>query len=119
MPRPPRPARPASSGPAQRCDGMKWSCCSSCRNAPHSDPAFAMTTDFAVTSRSAGRLLAGAGALLVLGLAVYTAIVETVPELHLYDGLWMLGGAGLALGLIAPLVWRWSRPHAMAALAVG
>jgi hypothetical protein len=75
-----------------------------------------MASEFGFTSRRAGRLLAGAAATGILTLAGYTAVSEAVPELHLYDGYWMVGGAALAVGIVAPLVWRWPRERAMAAL---
>jgi hypothetical protein len=55
------------------------------------------------------RWAAGAGAALALLLAWYTSATESMPELHLYDGYWMLLGAALAVGLVAPLVWSWRR----------
>jgi hypothetical protein len=70
-----------------------------------------------VTSRRAGRLLAGAAAALVLGIAVYTAVVQAEPVLRLYDGFWMLGGSAVAVGLVAPLIWGWSRERALVTVA--
>jgi hypothetical protein len=78
-----------------------------------------MTTRLSsITSRRSGRLLAAAAACLTFGLAVYTAISQVDRVLHLYDGLWMLAGAALAVGLTAPLIWSWPRERALLALAV-
>ncbi len=76
-----------------------------------------MAIDRSLTSRRTGRLLAGVAATGVLGMAVATAIAEVEPLLHLYDGLWMIGGAVLAFAVVAPLVRRWPRDHAMALIA--
>lgn len=70
-----------------------------------------------VTSRRAGRLLAGVAAATVLGIAVYTAVVQAEPALRLYDGYWMLGGTAVAVGVVAPLVWGWGRERALVAVS--
>jgi hypothetical protein len=70
-----------------------------------------------VTSRRAGRLLAGIAAAMVLGVAVHTAVVQAEPALRLYDGFWMLGGSAVAVGLVAPLIWGWARERALVAVA--
>jgi len=72
----------------------------------------------ALTSRRAGRGLAAGGAALVLGMAIYTAVTESTPDLNLYDGYWMLAGAALALLVVAPWAWRWSRERGLLAVAV-
>ncbi|HEX6615436.1 MAG TPA: hypothetical protein VF046_03955 [Gemmatimonadales bacterium] len=58
---------------------------------------------------SGKRVAAGAGAVGALGLAVYTAVTESMPELRIYDGYWMLLGAAVAVAVVAPLVWSWRR----------
>lgn len=58
---------------------------------------------------SGKRVAAGAGAAGALGLAVYTAVTESMPQLRIYDGYWMLVGAAVAVALAAPLVWSWRR----------
>ena len=78
-----------------------------------------MASEFGLTSRRAGRLLAAVAAVAVIGLATYTAVSESVPVLHLYDGYWMLGGAAIAVALLAPLVWQWPRERALAILLAG
>ncbi|HSE67771.1 MAG TPA: hypothetical protein VLB12_12355 [Gemmatimonadales bacterium] len=69
-------------------------------------------------SRRTGRLLAGLAALIALFIALYTAIAQVDSVLHLYDGLWMLGGAAVALALCIPLVRSWPRDRAIVLLAV-
>ena len=76
-----------------------------------------MHRNITVTSRRAGRILAGIAATLALGIAVYTAITQTDPTLRLYDGLWMLGGSAVAVGLVVPLIWGWPREQALVAVA--
>ena len=70
------------------------------------------------TSRRTGRTLAGLAALISLGIAIYTAISQVDRVLHIYDGLWMLAGAAVALALCVPLVWSWPRDRAIALLAI-
>jgi len=62
--------------------------------------------------------LAGLVALISFGIAIYTAISQVDRVLHIYDGLWMLAGVTVALGLCVPLVWSWPRDKAIALLAV-
>ena len=69
------------------------------------------------TSRRVGRLASGAAGLAVLGLGVWTAIDQAMPDVGLVDGYWMVGGGLLAGALVAPLAWRWRRERAL--LAVG
>jgi hypothetical protein len=76
-----------------------------------------MPRELGITSRRSGRLLAGLAAVGVLGLAVLTAVSEAAPELHIYDGLWMITGAALLVSLCAPLVWNWPRERALAVVA--
>jgi hypothetical protein len=40
-----------------------------------------------------------------------------MPDLHLYDGYWMLGGTAVAFMLVAPLAWRWPRERGLIAVA--
>ena len=77
-----------------------------------------MTALLSWTSRRTGRALAGLAALISLGIAIYTAISQVDRGLHLYDGLWMLGGTAIALAIWVPLVWSWPRDKAIALLAV-
>jgi hypothetical protein len=76
-----------------------------------------MLPALALTSRRTGRVLAGLAAACSLGLALYTAVSQLEPALRLYDGLWMLGGAAVAVAATAPLIWRWPRERALAVLA--
>jgi hypothetical protein len=63
--------------------------------------------------RRSARVVAWLCAGLALGLAVYTARVESMPEFHAYDGWWMLLGATVAVTVVAPLVWRWPRQRSL------
>ena len=70
------------------------------------------------TSRRTGRTLAGLAALISFGIAIYTAISQVDRVLHIYDGLWMLGGTAVATGDLCSLVWSWPRDKAIALLAL-
>ncbi len=76
-----------------------------------------MPATLELTSRRLGRLIAGGAGLLVLGLAVWVAIVESVPEIGIVDGYWMLAGAVTTFLLVAPFARRWKRDRALAAIA--
>ena len=78
-----------------------------------------MAADLQLASRQSGRIAAGLGAAGTIGLAGYVAVSEADPVLHLYDGLWMIGGACLAFALVAMLVRRWRREPALVLIAVG
>ncbi|HEY7029474.1 MAG TPA: hypothetical protein VH438_17800 [Gemmatimonadales bacterium] len=69
-------------------------------------------------SRRTGRVLAGLAAVIALSIALYTAISQVDSVLQLYDGLWMLAGAAVALAICVPLVWSRPRDRAIAVLAV-
>jgi hypothetical protein len=73
--------------------------------------------EFSLSTRATGRIVAALGAVLCLGWAAYTGWTEAMPELHVYDGLWMLLGATIGVVAIAPLIWRWSRERSLAAVA--
>jgi hypothetical protein len=40
-----------------------------------------------------------------------------MPEFRVYDGYRMMLGAGFAVALVAPFIWRWRRDRALAAVA--
>jgi hypothetical protein len=75
-------------------------------------------SDYSLTRRAAGRRLAAAAGLGALGLAAYVAWSESIPELRVYDGLWMLLWGTIAVGVLAPLVWRWPRERSLLAVVV-
>jgi RsiW-degrading membrane proteinase PrsW (M82 family) len=66
-----------------------------------------------IPPRPQARLAAAVCAAAAFALAVYTSAVESMPELHIYDGYWMLLGAALAVGVTAPLVWRQRRERSL------
>ena len=69
------------------------------------------------TSRRTGRALAALAAALSFGIAIYTAISQVDRVLRLYDGLWMIAGAAVALTITIPIVRSWPRDRAIALLA--
>jgi hypothetical protein len=42
----------------------------------------------------------------------------SMPEFKVYDGYWMMLGAALAVGFVAPLVWRWPRQRSLLLVVV-
>jgi hypothetical protein len=74
--------------------------------------------DIAIVSRATGRRLCGSLAAAALGLAAYTGYSQSMPSLHIYDGIWMFAGGVLAVALVAPLVWSWSREGSLAAIGL-
>lgn len=68
--------------------------------------------------RRQGRALAAAGALIAFAWAGWSAYTNAMPELRVYDGYRIMGGAALAVLVVAPLVWRWRRDRSLAAIAV-
>jgi hypothetical protein len=69
-------------------------------------------------SRAAGRRLCGLLATVALGLAAYAGYSQSMPSLHIYDGLWMFAGGVLAVALVGPLVWSWSRERSLTAIGL-
>ncbi|HEY7635713.1 MAG TPA: hypothetical protein VH763_09220 [Gemmatimonadales bacterium] len=74
--------------------------------------------DIAIVSRATGRKLCGGLAAAALGLAAYTAYSQSLPLLHIYDGVWMFLGGALAVALVAPLAWSWSRERSLVAIGL-
>jgi hypothetical protein len=64
------------------------------------------------------RWVPGAGAAAAFLLAGYSAVTESMPELRIYDGYRMILGAVLAVGVVAPFVWRWRRERSLAIVIV-
>ena len=65
-----------------------------------------------------GRWAAVGGAVGAFSLAGYSAVTESMPEFRIYDGYRMLGGALIAVGLVAPWVWRWRRERSLGVVVV-
>ena len=68
--------------------------------------------------RLSARWAAGVGAAAAFLLAGYTAVTESMPELRIYDGYWMLLGAAVGVGVAAPLVWSWTRERSLPAVVL-
>jgi hypothetical protein len=68
--------------------------------------------------RRTGQMAAGLGALLSFGWAAWASHTSAIPELRVYDGYWMMLGAGIAILVTAPLVWRWPRERSLIAIAL-
>ncbi len=77
-----------------------------------------MTDDYSIIRRSAGRRLSAAAGAASLLIAAYVAYTESIPELGVYDGVWMLLWGTVAVVALAPLVWRWRRERSLAAVAL-
>ena len=50
--------------------------------------------------------------------AAKSAHDSSMPEFKVYDGYWMMVGAALAVGLIAPLIWRWPRERSLLVVVI-
>jgi hypothetical protein len=74
--------------------------------------------DIAIVSRATGRRLSILLAAAALGIAGYTGYSQSMPWLHIYDGIWMFLGGVLAVALVAPLAWAWSRERSLAAIGL-
>ncbi|HET6579871.1 MAG TPA: hypothetical protein VFG66_16240 [Gemmatimonadales bacterium] len=68
--------------------------------------------------RARARWAAAAGAAAAFLLAGYTAVTESMPVLHIYDGYWMLFGAAMGVVLAAPFVWSWARDKSLPAVVI-
>jgi hypothetical protein len=68
-----------------------------------------VSREYVLLRRGPAKVAALVGAVGALGLAVYTSAKESMPELRIYDGYWMLLGAAVTFLVTAPLVWRLRR----------
>ena len=73
-------------------------------------------SDYSLMRRAAGRRLAAAAGVGALGLAAFVAGRESIPELRVYDGFWMLLWGTVAVVVVAPMVWRWPRERSLLAV---
>ena len=71
-----------------------------------------------MNARKKGQILAGVAALVAFAWAGWAAHTSSIPELRVYDGYWMMLGAAVAVGVIAPLIWRWPRERSLVAVAI-
>lgn len=65
-----------------------------------------------------GRWVPAAGATAAFVLSGYTAVTESMPELRIYDGYRMMLGTAIAVGAVAPVVWRWRRERSLPVVVV-
>ena len=59
------------------------------------------------------RLIPALAAIAAFLWAAWYAHDSAMPEFNVYDGYWMILGAALAVGLVAPVVWRWPRERSL------
>jgi hypothetical protein len=71
-----------------------------------------------VTRRTIGQLAAGALAFACFLWSLWASRSSSIPELRVYDGYFMLLGALVVVGMVAPLVWRWPRERSLVAIAL-
>ena len=77
----------------------------------------AQAPDYSLTRRTAGRRVAAVAATLALGTAAYVAWTQSIPELGVYDGWWMLLWGTAAVIAVAPIIWGWRRERSLAVVA--
>jgi hypothetical protein len=68
--------------------------------------------------RRIGQIVAALVALGAFAWAWWAAEINSIPELRVYDGFWMMLGATLAVLLVGPVVWRWPRERSLVAIAI-
>jgi hypothetical protein len=71
-----------------------------------------------VTRGKISRLIPGLVALAAFVWAAKSAHDSSMPEFKVYDGYWMILGAALAVGLVAPLIWRWPRERSLLVVVI-
>jgi hypothetical protein len=74
--------------------------------------------DYSLTRRSLGRVLSAAVGIVLLGFAAYVARAQSIPELGVYDGWWMLLWSTVAVLAAVPWLWHWPRERSLLALAL-
>ena len=70
-----------------------------------------------MSRRRSGRVVAAAGAIVAFVWAAWAAHANAMPELRIYDGYRMIGGAALAVMAVAPFVWHWRRDRSLLSIA--
>ena len=71
-----------------------------------------------MTRGKINRLIPALVALAAFLWATKSAHDSSMPEFKVYDGYWMMLGAALAVGLVAPLIWRWPRERSLLAVVI-
>ena len=71
-----------------------------------------------MTRGKINRLVPALVALAAFLWAAKSAHDSSMPEFKVYDGYWMILGAALAVGLVAPLIWRWPRERSLLVVVI-
>ncbi len=71
-----------------------------------------------MTRGKINRLIPALVALAAFLWAAKSAHDSSMPEFKVYDGYWMMLGAALAVGLVAPLIWRWPRERSLLVVVI-
>ena len=71
-----------------------------------------------MTRGKINRLIPALVALAAFLWATKSAHDSSMPEFKVYDGYWMMLGAALAVGLVAPLIWRWPRERSLLVVVI-
>ena len=71
-----------------------------------------------MTRGKINRLVPALVALAAFLWATKSAHDSSMPEFKVYDGYWMMLGAALAVGLVAPLIWRWPRERSLLVVVI-
>ena len=71
-----------------------------------------------MTRGKISRLMPALVALTAFLWAAKSAHDSSMPEFKVYDGYWMMLGAALAVGVVAPLIWRWPRERSLLVVVI-
>ena len=71
-----------------------------------------------MTRPKISRLIPAVAAVAAFLWAARSAHDSSMPEFKVYDGYWMMLGAAVAVGVVAPLVWRWPRERSLVLVVI-
>ena len=71
-----------------------------------------------MTRGKISRLMPALVALTAFLWAAKSAHDSSMPEFKVYDGYWMMLGAALAVGVVAPLIWHWPRERSLLVVVI-